>query len=90
MAWFDEVKSRTVILRYVTTETFLMIWKVEKIQEWPYIVTNYTVFDDMKEEIKERFNVKGPIELVDVNNKIMTKPGQLVRRGVYTVVTTGP
>lgn len=86
MSFFEEVKSRTVILRYKTTRKILWLWENILIEDWPYIVTNYTVLDDMREEIKERFNVKGHIQLVDEYGHTITKPEQLARRGVYTIV----
>lgn len=83
---FQELCSRTIVLRYITTEAWWWFWSTSVIQDWPYIITRLAVLEDVILDAKFRYGLRGEVHLEDSNGTKITHEDQLKRYETYLIV----
>lgn len=83
---FEELCSRTVVLRYIVKEGWWYLWEHDTIYDWTYIVTSHTLLEDIHIDIRLKYDLKGEIHLVNSEGKKITHCDQLKRYETYIVV----
>lgn len=83
---FEELSSRTILLRYITTERWWYFWESSTVRDWRYIVTSLTMLEDIIADLKSRYILRGELYLKNHKGDTITHADQLGRYETYTVV----